>query len=132
MKITTKLLQQKKACGDGLRWFNKHFPEGGDINSVLVMVLTDDDASKSWVSWLMTATKWTDLSFLKGLALTDLYLSGTQITALPEGLSVGGYLDLRGTQITALPEGLSVGGYLDLSGVNITNIPAKFKSKIIH
>ena len=24
----------------------------------------------------------------------------TQITALPEGLTVGGYLDLRGTQIT--------------------------------
>ncbi|HNG59963.1 MAG TPA: hypothetical protein PKZ52_09055, partial [Cellvibrionaceae bacterium] len=41
-------------------------------------------------------------------------LRGTQITALPENLSVGGYLDLRGTQITALPENLSVGGSLDL------------------
>ena len=45
----------------------------------------------------------------------------TQITALPEGLTVGGYLDLRGTQITALPEGLTVGGYLDLRGTQITN-----------
>ena len=44
----------------------------------------------------------------------------TQITALPEGLTVGGYLDLRGTQITALPEGLTVGGYLDLD--NCTQI----------
>jgi len=34
-------------------------------------------------------------------------LRGTGITALPEGLSVGGWLDLRGTGITALPEGLS-------------------------
>jgi hypothetical protein len=53
----------------------------------------------------------------------DLNLSGTQITHLPEGLSVGGNLDLRGTQITHLPEGLSVGGYLDLSGTPITHLP---------
>ena len=33
----------------------------------------------------------------------------------------GGSLDLSGTQITQLPEGLTVGGYLDLSGTQITN-----------
>ena len=32
----------------------------------------------------------------------------------------GGWLDLRGTQITALPENLTVGGWLDLSGTQIT------------
>ena len=42
----------------------------------------------------------------------SLDLEGTQITALPENLTVGGSLDLRGTQITALPENLTVGGYL--------------------
>ena len=52
-----------------------------------------------------------------------LYLSGTSITALPEGLTVGGSLDLRGTSITALPEGLTVGGSLDLSGTSITALP---------
>ena len=36
-------------------------------------------------------------------------LSGTGITALPEGLSVGGDLYLEGTGITALPEGLQMG-----------------------
>jgi len=40
-----------------------------------------------------------------GLDLRD-----TDITALPDGLSVGGYLDLNRTKITALPEGLKVGG----------------------
>ena len=54
-------------------------------------------------------------------------LSGTNITSLPEGLSVGGYLDLRGTNITSLPEGLSVGGYLDLRGTNITSLPESAK-----
>ena len=34
----------------------------------------------------------------------DLYLSGTQITALPDNLTVGGWLDLSGTQITAKEE----------------------------
>ena len=33
----------------------------------------------------------------------------------------GGYLDLRGTQITALPDNLTVGGSLDLSGTQIKN-----------
>ena len=51
----------------------------------------------------------------------DLDLRGTQITALPEGLTVGGWLDLSGTQITALPEGLTVGGGLYLRGTQITD-----------
>ena len=33
----------------------------------------------------------------------------------------GGWLDLRGTQITSLPEGLTVGGLLDLRGTEITD-----------
>ena len=46
-------------------------------------------------------------------------LRGTQITALPDNLTVGGYLDLRGTQITALPDNLTVGGSLDLRGTQL-------------
>ena len=52
----------------------------------------------------------------------DLYLRGTGITALPDGLTVGGSLYLRGTGITALPDGLTVGGRLDLE--NCTGITA--------
>ena len=51
-----------------------------------------------------------------------LYLRGTGITALPDNLTVGGYLDLRGTGITALPDNLTVGGSLDLE--NCTGITA--------
>ncbi|MBQ8216454.1 MAG: hypothetical protein IJZ91_00680, partial [Oscillospiraceae bacterium] len=50
----------------------------------------------------------------------SLDLRGTQITALPDNLTVGGSLDLRGTQITALPDNLTVGGWLYLSGTQIT------------
>ena len=53
----------------------------------------------------------------------DLNLRGTQITSLPEGLTVGGSLDLSYTPITALPEGLTVGGWLDLSHTPITALP---------
>ena len=38
----------------------------------------------------------------------------------------GGWLDLSGTQITSLPEGLTVGGSLYLSGTQITN-PKHYK-----
>ena len=53
----------------------------------------------------------------------NLDLRNTGITALPEGLTVGGWLDLRGTGITALPEGLTVGGSLYLRGTSITALP---------
>ena len=52
----------------------------------------------------------------------SLYLRGTGITSLPEGLTVGGSLDLEGcTGITSLPEGLTVGGSLYLRGTGITD-----------
>ena len=53
----------------------------------------------------------------------NLYLRGTKITALPDNLTVGGWLDLRGTEITALPDSLTVGGGLDLRGTEITALP---------
>ena len=56
------------------------------------------------------------------LSCGSLYLRGTGITSLPEGLTVGDYLDLEGcTGITSLPEGLTVGGSLYLRGTGITN-----------
>ena len=49
-------------------------------------------------------------------------LRGTGITSLPEGLTVGGGLDLENcTGITSLPEGLTVSGYIDLHGTKITD-----------
>ena len=66
--------------------------------------------------------KYGDISKLEGNYYNGyLYLSGTGITSLPEGLTVGGSLDLSGTGITSLPEGLTVGGFLDLSGTGITD-----------
>jgi len=51
------------------------------------------------------------------------YLRGTNITSLPDNLSVGGNLDLDGTNITSLPDNLSVGGSLYLRGTKITALP---------
>ena len=65
----------------------------------------------------------------------DLYLDGcTGLTALPENLSVGGYLSLRGcTGLTALPENLSVGGNLFLSGcTGLTALPENFSVGIFY
>ena len=68
------------------------------------------------------------LTLEKAKALMDqnngsLYLSGTEITALPDNLTVGGNLYLSGTGITALPDNLTVGGGLDLRGTGITELP---------
>ena len=53
-----------------------------------------------------------------GLASYESYLDleGTDITSLPDNLTVGGYLDLRNTGITSLPDNLTVGGHLYLEG----------------
>ena len=59
----------------------------------------------------------------------SLDLSGTQITSLPDNLTVGGSLYLSGTQITSLPDNLTVGDSLDLSGTQITN-PKKERAKV--
>ncbi|EBT9549535.1 hypothetical protein INJ43_003549 [Salmonella enterica] len=79
----------------------------------------------------ITVTNNLDLEDVSGAdALPDnltvggwLDLSGTSITALPDNLTVGGGLDLRGTSITALPDNLTVGGGLDLRGTSITTLP---------
>ncbi|NWJ80347.1 hypothetical protein HX884_12015, partial [Enterobacter sp. SECR19-1250] len=38
----------------------------------------------------------------------------SSVDALPDNLTVGGWLDLEGSSITALPDNLTVGGSLDL------------------
>ena len=124
--ITEKWLDKHDACNAGMGWFRKNFPDGAKISDVLVGIVTDDGAEGSWVSWLMSRAKYTCTDWVSKLPLSVggyLDLSGTGITALPEGLSVGGSLYLRGTGITALPEGLSVGGSLDLRGTGITALP---------
>ena len=63
--------------------------------------------------------KWRKSKKIKG----NLNLYNTNITSLPENLSVGGNLDLRYTNITSLPENLSVGGYLDLRNTQISSLP---------
>jgi len=53
----------------------------------------------------------------------NLDLSDTPITALPDGLTVGGWLDLSNTPIASLPDDLTVGGNLHLSDTPITALP---------
>ena len=55
----------------------------------------------------------------------DLDLNGSiNITSLPKNLKVGGILWLFGCDsITSLPEGLKVGGALNLAWTNITSLP---------
>ena len=53
----------------------------------------------------------------------DLDLSNTEITKLPDNLSVEGWLDLDYANILSLPDNLSVGGYLSFCGTGITSFP---------
>jgi len=53
----------------------------------------------------------------------SLTLRNTNITHLPNNMTVDGWLDLRGTNMVQLPDYLYVGGGLFLGGTNIINIP---------
>jgi len=57
------------------------------------------------------------------LNVKNLDLSNTPITSLPQGLKVGGSLNLWKTKITSLPQGLKVEGFLDLTNTPITSLP---------
>ena len=50
-------------------------------------------------------------------------LRDTNITSLPNGLTVGGNLELYGTPITSLPNDLKVKGSLSLGRTKITSLP---------
>jgi hypothetical protein len=58
----------------------------------------------------------------------NLLLQYTKITSLPEGLKVGGNLDLDGCYIFKfLPKGLEIGGYLSLTHSDIESLPEGLK-----
>jgi hypothetical protein len=108
--------------GNGQETLEIRFPENwnkGKQNSVYRWVFNQFSDRDELIDFLLKNTIFSDC---------DLDLSGTGVTELPEGLSVGGYLDLRGTGVTELPEGLSVGGSLYLSGTGVTKIPNSCKN----
>lgn len=82
--ITARWLDKHNACFSGMSWFASRFPDGGKISDVLVLIVCEPAAEGSWVSWLMTRAKYTEVEW---------------ITSLSEGLNVGGSLYLRGTGI---------------------------------
>lgn len=53
----------------------------------------------------------------------DMWLGGSEITQLPDNLTVNGNLDLSGTDITVLPNNLTVGGCLELCNRPIKSLP---------
>ena len=57
----------------------------------------------------------------------NLYLSGTKIKTLPEGLKIDGFLNLQNTEIEELPDDLKVDGNLNLSSTNIKTLPNNLK-----
>ena len=88
-----------------------------------------DDNLNIIVNWLdlrgTNVTKLPNNLSVKGF----LYLTGSQITELPDNLSVGGSLWLKDTSITELPYNLSVGRDLDIRGTKITKLPKTLKVK---
>lgn len=78
--ITMEWLVAKKACEAARRQFQQHFPSGGEIADVLIMITQTDDAEPDWVSWLMQKHGYCDTAWLSGL-------------------EIPGSLDLRGCKI---------------------------------
>ena len=53
MLITLDWLNEKGACSAGKRWFEEHFPEGGEYQDVLNALAAENSAS--WGQWLLQA-----------------------------------------------------------------------------
>ena len=65
--------------------------------------------------------------YIKNGSKSDLVLSNTPVTSLPDNLKVGGSLYLGNTQITSLPDNLKVGTSLVLYNTPITSLPNNLK-----
>lgn len=61
--------------------------------------------------------------YIKG----HLNLSSTNITSLPDNLTVTGELDIHRTNLTSLPDNLTIGMDLDIRHTNITTLPNNLK-----
>ena len=92
-------------------------------NKILVPRRSKEERSKNF----LIATQKKIQQYIKDGSKGDLDLSGTPITSLPQGLTVGRNLVLYGSKITSLPQNLKVGGYLDLSNTLIVSLPQGLK-----
>ena len=62
----------------------------------------------------------------------NLFLNNTNITKLPDNLTVHGYLDLTNTNITKLPDNLTVKDDIWISKhMKLTYVPKHLKNKLI-
>ena len=115
---------EKRKCGGGLHGQDRNY-SGSIMGSRLVFCETEGEhiAIGDKVKVRRAAILLIN-QLPEGLTVGGgLDLRGTQIAALPEGLTVWGGLYLRGTKIAALPKGLTVGGGLDLSWTKIAALP---------
>ena len=55
------------------------------------------------------------------------YLAGSDITKIPDNLTVNGDFDLSSSKIEVLPNNLTVNGELDISGTNVKVLPQDLK-----
>ena len=87
-------------------------------DTIFITRRSPEERKKNWKIAVYRQVK----QYMKGDRTGDLDLSGTPITSLPDGLTVGGYLNLGGTPITSLPYGLTVGGNLRLTDTPLAKL----------
>ena len=90
-------------------------------NKILVPRRSPEERSKNY----LISTQKKIQQYTKDGGKGDLDLSGTPITSLPQGLTVGGYLNLSNTSITSLPQGLKVD-----DGLYLRDTPISKNNKI--
>ena len=101
-----------------INWFKEWAPDiGYNIDDNLNITIDDLDLYNSNI------TELPDNLTING----SLNLYGVKITKLPNHLIVNEFMDLRNTRITELPDNLIVNGLLGLSGTMITKLPDNLK-----
>lgn len=61
----------------------------------------------------------------------SLDISNSDVTELPDNLTVSGWLYINNTKISKLPENLRVSGGIDISETEITELPKSLDAAII-
>ena len=81
-----------------------------------------------WFERWATMSKYTVNENLNIKVFDNLYFISYKVTFLPNNLSVEGNLNLcNNTQLTSLPDNLTVRGWLDINGTSISSLPDSLK-----
>jgi len=101
------------------------FVRGGDPRGTLKIGARTE--IELWFAQWVPKVKYVVDENLNIIAKNHFNLAGSQVTRLPDNLTVDGWVDLMDSQISYLPDNLTIDSFLDLRNTPIVQLPKNLR-----